>query len=148
MTKKLHWIGGPALMAVLLLPPVALAEHDEEQSQEGGEAAEHRSEQADENSNAQWQDGATKGQDRAEEMRGKKGKKSKGKSEKGKSKRDHDDDDEADDDSAKSDKAAVKGGKEKSGKAEKGSDKEPKGNAKGFWSRLFSGDDEGEPDGD
>ena len=35
----------------------------------GGKAAEHRSEQAERNSNAQWSEGATRGQERAAERR-------------------------------------------------------------------------------
>jgi hypothetical protein len=169
MTKMIRWFSGVALMAGLLIPAVALAEHHEEKS----EAVEQRSGQANDRSNAQWQDDATRGQERAEEVRGKKGEKGKGKGKsKGKGKKGDDDEDsdetsekaagkgkkgdDEEEDAETSDEAAGKGkGKGKkggddedadaetsdkaAGKGEKGS-----GKKKGFWSRMFGGDDDEE----
>ncbi len=53
------------LSAALFLPTLALAGHHEGNEKAGGNAADHRSEQAEENSNAQWQEGAERGKERA-----------------------------------------------------------------------------------
>jgi hypothetical protein len=60
------WVLTCAILLGLAAP--ALADHREDhQSLAGGEAADHRSEQAVANSNAQWQEGARRGLERAEQ---------------------------------------------------------------------------------
>jgi hypothetical protein len=54
------------------LPLAGRAEDKPKSGKAGGAAAEHRSEQAVESGNPQWSEGATKGQERAEERRGEK----------------------------------------------------------------------------
>ena len=56
------------LAACLLIPTIASSEKPEK-GKAGGNAKDHRSERAEERSNAQWQEGATRGQDRADEVR-------------------------------------------------------------------------------
>jgi hypothetical protein len=55
-----------------VLPLSARADDKPKSEKAGGAAAEHRSEQAAESGNPQWSEGATKGQERAEERRGQK----------------------------------------------------------------------------
>ena len=81
-----RWIAILTAFAVLSLPALSLADHHKE----GGKAAEHRSEKAAENSNAQWDenndgkpekdhgdDDAEESEDDAKEAKGKKDKKAK-----------------------------------------------------------------------
>jgi len=65
---KGSWNMHAKLMAVLTIacfllsvPVISLADNHEEKGKAGGKAGEHRSENAEERSNAQWQDDANKG---------------------------------------------------------------------------------------
>jgi hypothetical protein len=74
MTMSHSWFRVFSLMAALLLPVAAIAADDDKNSQAGKNAAGNRGDEANDRSNAQWQDDATRGQERAEEVRGEKGK--------------------------------------------------------------------------
>jgi hypothetical protein len=70
--QSLHWaISGLAAAGIALATPVMGLADEKTKGDEraGGTAAEHRSEQAGESSNAQWSDDATKGEERAADRR-------------------------------------------------------------------------------
>lgn len=93
----LHWVLLSTVVLCLAAPVLA---EDEDDRGSRGRGAEHRSERADENSNAQWSDDATRGQDRAEERR-----------------HDHgDEDDDRKDGKDEKDEREKKGKKDKKGK--------------------------------
>jgi hypothetical protein len=146
------------IAAGLLLAMAASAEKPEKSSPAGGKAEEHRSERAAERANSQWQEDATRGQDRAAEVE--------------KRAEDHDEDDgvgdprdrkrakdkdrdshpEVDDphEGSARDRDGKAGGRsavdrKSSGEPdtdEMGRAKQPKGEARGFWQRLFGGGDD------
>jgi hypothetical protein len=69
--KRFLMVCGIGLLLVWFAPAAGFAKDDDEgKGNAGGVAAEHRSERADERSNAQWSEGATRGQERAAEQRG------------------------------------------------------------------------------
>ena len=66
MSRILSWI---TLTLLALSPATALADHHEpDENKAGGNAAEHRNDKANAHSNAQWSDGAMKGQERANDV--------------------------------------------------------------------------------
>jgi hypothetical protein len=73
MTKTTKISSLVLLTASLLVPALATAQKPEDEPRGGGKAAEHRSDRAAERSNAQWQEEAKRGQDRAAEVREKDG---------------------------------------------------------------------------
>jgi len=129
MIKNTKWLGFLAAGLLLWLPGLARAEGVYQIAEAGGKAAEHRSESAEEHSNAQWQDDAEKGK------KGKKGEEAKGKKKKGEKAKGKDDDDE------KKAKGKDDDDDEKKAKGKDGSDKQPNEKAKGFWERAFESND-------
>lgn len=104
------------------------AEASGEEVREGGQARKRRSERAAERANSQWQEGATRGQERAESVRGAGGESAESGLE--------------DLDAEASDAARGKPERDSRGRRGKG---EPPEEAKGFWSRFFGfggGDEE------
>ena len=69
--RRIQLIGLAAAVALASAGPARADDHErgEKGEQAGGVAGEKRSEQAGENSNPQWSDDATRGQDRADERR-------------------------------------------------------------------------------
>jgi hypothetical protein len=121
------------LAAALLLPITSGAEKPEDKGNAGGKALEHRSERAVERANSQQQEDATRGEDRAEEVR-----------EKAESSGD-----EAAKPGKKAKKEAKKAEQQVKVKGKKSSEeaddyaepsaKQPRGEAVGFWERWFGG---------
>ena len=67
-----RWLAIAMAVIGLAISP-SLSQGKEKDQGVGGRAEEHRSEDARENSNAQWSEGATRGQERAAERRSEKG---------------------------------------------------------------------------
>jgi hypothetical protein len=103
------------------------AEAGGEAVREGGQAREHRSERAAERANSQWREGATRGRERAESVRGAGGESAEG---------------ELKDLDAEA-SGAARGEPERDSRGRRGKG-EPPEEAKGFWSRFFGFGGEGE----
>lgn len=157
MTRNIFKISYVALGMALSVSLAASAEKPTDKA--GGKSLENQSQKAAERANSQWQEDATRGQARADQVRkhaeeatedatdasekaGKQAKDAEKRAKKEARGLAKDDDDHGDHQESLSDRADVKT-KEAQGRIDE-SAKQPRGKARGFWGRWFGGDEEAE----